>query len=953
MERFYFQFTLLFFLSVGHPFAFAKGSRWQELMNLVQHETRVIESATKRSPELNYRLLSLYSEKLKLIHEKNNKEFLSASQLNKGGPSKDSFFTETRSLYEKTKAFGLKLLADRPTAFLRSEILLTMSLNSRDFGKDHITEGYLLEVMKLLKGKKHPVLHHAETAIAEYYYNEKRYELAVQYYEKVIQDEQDDWLAKHYLNLSWCYLKSKNFEAAILSINNAYKLSKNLSYVSVREQVLENIGPFYVYSGKPLEGLAFYVNNEKEPLDHLLNLAKKTSDKGHRSETLKILNTAQELVSAKKLINYQEDVFHAYLDYYRHYGLFAEFNETSNKLVNFYHSVKTKKSTDIKLLQETIEKLSSLASFLQTKVSKDIKEDGGSYNQKELNLILNLFNQLISIDPIRTADYQYFQGETHFAVRNFLLAGEVYSIALKTSKTTGQTQLRQKVLHSFLALTALEEIPKDKNREFLILAYNEHIEFLPKHETTLKIYPKLFEIYRELKLDLKGAEVLKKYETSFPQDLKSQQGLMTKLIDDLIDRKDTKKIAYWIHEFKKGFLAFPDSLIVQTEVTLGNMLFLEYQAFAKAGRKLEAAEGFESIYKNDLYTNKIKSLSAYFASLIQLELAQTDLAYDWQIKSFNIMSKEDRLNKREEMASIAERFYFLQDFKSSFKLGTFYLKEFCSIKDKIEDRFYEISIATAIVENNPKDAIDIVDDFSICTSDPKLKENALTQVFNSFEKKHDLKKMKSFVHKFPIEILKQRYALFLKNLFWDKNQSHLRENILQEIAWLNEPGTHAWLQGIKIFDAAVLESNKLTDFVFLRDGEFNSALFNQDLSRYLLQIQKFRSKYEHLLSSEIQEVSISSALVFVNLYTNVAKKIKAFHPSGMNSETLKDFQAAMTQVAAAFEKSAQDFKRKTTLLVNNKLLLSPTYKMFAGLQNIEHPSSSAVSGLIMDMSFKD
>jgi hypothetical protein len=91
----------------------------------------------------------------------------------------------------------------------------------------------------------------------------------------------------------------------------------------------------------------------------------------------------------------------------------------------------------------------------------------------------------------------------------------------------------------------------------------------------------------------------------------------------------------------------------------------------------------------------------------------------------------------------------------------------------------------------------------------------------------------------------------------------------------------------------------------------------------------------------------------VNLYTNVAKKVKTIRPEGMNSETLKDFQAAMNQVASAFEKSSQDFRKKTRLLVNNKLLLSPSYKMFAGVQNIEHPSSSAVSGLMMDMNSKE
>ncbi len=953
MERFYFHFTILFFLSVGFPFALAKGNRWQELMKLVQHEIKVIESATNRGPELNYRLLELYSEKLKLIHEKNNKDFLNASQSKQSGASKESFFFETRNLYEKTKVFGLSLLSNKPSSNLRAEIMFTMSLNSRDFGKDHLTEAYLIEVMKILKGKKHPVLHHAETAIAEYYYNEKQYDLAVYYYEKVIQDEKDDWLAKHYLNLAWCYLKSKNFEKAIISINHAYKLSKNPSYVSVREQALENIGPFYVYSGRPIEGLHFYINNEKEPLEYILNLAKKTSEKGHKIETLKILNTAQDLVSSKGFIHYQEDVFHAYLDYYRHYGLSGDFNETSTKLVSFYKSQKSKKNSELKLIPETIDKLSSLASFLQTKVSKDIKEDGGSYNTKELIIILNLFNLLIVIDPSRTADYQFFQGETHFSVRNFLSAGEAYTLSLKTAKSSGHSQLMQKILHSFLALTASGEIPKEKNREFLILAYTEHIELLPKDETTLKIYPKLFEIYRELKQDLLAADVLKKFELAFPGELKNQQGLMTKLVDDLIDRKDTKKIAYWIHEFKKGFLKFPEPLIEQTEITLGNMLFLEYQGFAKAGKKIEAAHGFETIYKNDLYTNKIKSLSAYFASLIQLELAQTDLAYEWQLKSFEIMSKEDRLLKRVEFSSIAERFYFLQDFNSSFKLSAFYLKEFCHLKDKIQDRLFEISIATSIVEKDYKGTLKIVDDFSSCTTGPVFKENALAQVFNAFEKEHNFNQLKSFVRKYSFDFLKDRYSSFLSRSYWVHQDSSLGESMVKEMTWINSQESLSWVVNVKLLHSAAIESKKMLDIELLKEGEFNPTAFNQNLNNYLLSIQKFRSTFEHLLSSDIQEVSISSALVFVNLYTKVSAKLKTMRPLGMTDQTFKDFHRAMLGISSTFEKTSHDFRKKTTSLVHNKLLLSPSYKTFASLQNIEHPSSAAVSSLIMDKNFKD
>jgi tetratricopeptide (TPR) repeat protein len=172
-------------------------------------------------------MLELHSEKLKLIHEKNNKEFLEKSKLSNVTKDKESFFKETRAYYKVSKDFGLKILKDFPNSNIRPEVLFAMALNSRDYGLDHITEKYLLESISLVSDPHHSLRHHAETALADCYYNDKRYQDAVNYYERVVRKVQDEWLSKHYLNVSWCYLKIKEFDKAIVAIRKSYFLSKN------------------------------------------------------------------------------------------------------------------------------------------------------------------------------------------------------------------------------------------------------------------------------------------------------------------------------------------------------------------------------------------------------------------------------------------------------------------------------------------------------------------------------------------------------------------------------------------------------------------------------------------------------------------------------------------------------------------------------------------------------
>ena len=74
--------------------------RWTVLMNLVSKEIKILENAKNKGPELKYRILELYSERLKLLHEKNSKNFMEKSKTANVSQNKESFFKETREYYE-------------------------------------------------------------------------------------------------------------------------------------------------------------------------------------------------------------------------------------------------------------------------------------------------------------------------------------------------------------------------------------------------------------------------------------------------------------------------------------------------------------------------------------------------------------------------------------------------------------------------------------------------------------------------------------------------------------------------------------------------------------------------------------------------------------------------------------------------------------------------------------
>lgn len=945
---------LLLTISVASAAPVKKVDRWNELMKLVTTEMRILEGTKKKGPDLRYRMLELHSEILKLVHEKNNKEFLAKSMAGERRP-KEEYFKETRNYYQKTKDFGFAFLKEYPNTVHKPWVFFVLGLNSRDYGRDNVAEKYLLETISLVTDPHNSLRHHAETALADHYYNEKRFKDAITYYERAIRKTEDEWLTKHLFNLSWCYLKVHDFDKAIKAIQASYFKSKDKSYVNIRDQVLDNIGSFYVYASRPLEGLEFYLKHEKDPVPYLMPMGLKAMDKGHQKETEEILASVQELINKNKWVKYQEQLFHTYLDFYNHYKRFNDHEKTSGQLVKYYQKAEEfNKSADKKLKlpvemkEDAIEKMRTLAGFLQIKVAKDMKEDESDFNEAELANVLKFFEHLIVLDHTRKIEYYYFRAETYYSVRRWKDSAPSYVEAITEAKRTNERVIGRKAFDSLLALTGMEVLPKEENKKFLIFAYSEHIAFWPKDERSEQIYPKLFEIYHEMHDDIKASQVLATFYKNYPEHLKEQQKHMTRILDYFIEKKNTVKLAHWIHEMKAGFLSFSRETIEKAEITLGNILFLQYQDMAKKGQKLAAAKGFEEIYVHKLYTDKVKYQAAFFAAMVQLEMGETSKSYHWLELAHARMTDEEWKERRAEELKLTERMYRLQDFVTSFNMTKLHLKKFCHLKDDVQSRFYEIGIMTALVEDNAKVAEGMIRNFTSCINKPELSDKGLAQVYQYLEKKGDFHALRLFVKRHPVEPYITQYRYSLQKWYWEKSNLTLKDSILTEFRELKHEETSRWLKEMNLFENAKKDRDVLESYVIWDKPVFDGDAYNKALETYLLKVQDFKNKYQELTKSTQVDLAILATRHFSQIYLIVGDKIQSVKPKGMDAATTEAFSTAMKQVGKEFLGVSAQFEKNLAKALKDKETLTFGSRSIASVEDVENPVHSFFTGVTMD-----
>lgn len=919
---------ITFILSLS-SFAKSDVNRNKMLLKMISKEIRTIKKVRNRGPNLEYRLLELYTENLKIMKAIETDHFLKNRNAKL---KKKHFFSRSISLNKKVEKLGLKITKKWKNYRANAAIYYTLALNERDFNSSKKTERYLIKSLRVAQHGS-PIVHHIKTTLAEMYYNDKKYSKAVRLYKDVIKNLGDEWYAKHHYNYSWCLLKTKRISFALTEMLKAYKFSKNPRYVSVESQVLDAISIFYIQNNKIKEGTDFYISNVKGPAEYITKFSTRAQTTKKYEEVKKILDAGVQNALIKKQDSELVHYYNYQLEFYRTYKRTSKHLNTTKKLTGLF----TKGSLKDEKLEESVQKIKSYVGFLQIKLSKNKKISVEEYNKGLLISTLDYFNQLQIIDSKKKTEYIYFQGETLFSVGEFKRAYRKYAKTLEILKVTKQEELliakkakkkailswndkfAKKIINSLLAsLEKFEEYNLSDIR-YQTYVYSNHINIWPKDKKSQLIYPKLFSIYFKKKELKKAVTVIKNYNRNFPVDIKGQKGMFAKVFDHYVKLKDTDKITFWINEFNKGFLSFEPQYIRKATIILGSLLFKEIDLLIDSGKNQLALKEYNKIINNEQYPNKIITQATFRSALIHLKSLRTKSSYKLFAKSFKLDKSSELLKETSVINGAVNELALAQDFNRALSLSYKTIKAFCNKNYKEKNDLFKKSIQFSFIENNYK-AIKKLNRLAVkCKIKKDIARNIVKKQANLFTLQGNIKQLKSIKSIYPNAVTKKTLATLAENKYWfyvgEKQQSKAKK--MFNIMISNNSKSVTTIQRYEVL------KNKYskTSFEFTLT-KFDGQQFNNEIEAALSKVKRITKEIQVLQRSGHPMITPKLSILISKQYSTLVNQISSFRPFGFNKKESKMFSKQLVPLVDGLVAEQSNFYNSAKKTTEENMILS-------------------------------
>lgn len=918
---------ILFLLTFYSTSSFSEAGKEQEneatkkrskLMELINKEISTIKNNKYTGPELKHRLFELFSEKIKLIKENENLAFLKSDPKGVATNGKESYFKNSHEQYSFAQTFALKLIKDHPRYNRINEIYYALATNSRDYGTNEETEQFLkLSISTNAIDPK--TIYNAKTSLAEFYYNNKRYHDAISYYQDILKNSNNEWYGKHLYNASWCYLKERNFKKALELIKGSFETTKNKNFVSMREQIINAIGIFYIQADAIHEGIEFYQNNTSPSAPWLLTLATSSMNKNNFPLTYEILQAALKDTQKRKDPNMEMKVRLAELNIYRESKKDELYFETSNNIL----ALSKKNKIDTEDITIAINKIKEVAGFMQINLVKDKIKEEVKYIKDDYKKIMRYFDILSSLDKKNKNQYRYFQGETALSIHDYKTALNYYVRSVTNSKTIKDGgEVTRKSIEAMLSIIELANLKKQNEDAYAIFAFKNYVIFYPQSDKSQTIYQKLFSKYLELHDIKKAINTLLVYNYYYKDDEKIHREMLTQVLDIYIKEKNTDKLAFWINKIEKGYLNFSADYVQNSIAVLGGLLFDKYQTLEKLEKYAEAMKGYESIYHSRMYPKRTKAEAAYAIATLYQDQNKAKDSSSWLTKSLDIYESKDLLKVTSSLLALVKGYRLLQNFDLSSKFSGQILKRFCDENFPQKNDFYELITQNSITtDNNSTSLIKTEDEYKKCNIEKRfLEKNQLQNLEQLITSNNSNEITSYFKAHSDNEKLARSMGRFLKSKFW-RESSNQKEKTKAEIITMNEAIPALGLDGMFDQYNHVLEfRNKVQalKFEFSNLPKFDDEKYNFELEQYFSIITELNNEAMALSKKSIPEEIVLIREVLSIPYFSLVNSINSYTPQGVDNNYREGFKKGMRQITESLNsKGLQLDREKMTYLEKN------------------------------------
>ena len=892
--------------------------KWQKLLNLIENEINTIKKNKYSSVELDHRLFELYCEKIKILREQENQNLITSESQKIEKNGRDSFFKNSKNLATDAQYFAFTIIKNHPSYEKINEIYYALAINSRDFLESGETEGFLKFAIKYSK-ESDPTFYHSKTALAEYYYNNKKYVEAIDYYGDILKNKNNEWYSKHLYNASWCYLKARNFTKALDLIKQSFEASNNKKYISIKDQIISAIAIFYIQADQTNEGIHFFEKNTMPASPHLLSMAKSSMNKNSFSETEEILKSALKDAKTSKDKNLEMKVYLTQFEIYREAKKMDLFFETANKTLDL--------SSKYKLAQEDIDqavnKIKEVAGFMQINLVKDKQKEDVSYDKDNYHKIIRFFDILTILDSKNKNLYRYYQGETALSIHNYPEALRYYTKSIIQSKKMKDSgEITKKSLEAMLSTIEFSKIDKKVENEYLIFALKNYVLFYPTSEKSQTIYQKLFTKYFDTKKIKKSVNALLVYRRYYPQDEAIHREMLSQILNHYMQKKNTDSLAFWINKLEEGQFNFKKDYIENAIAILGNLLFEKFQLLEKNGEDSKAMIGYESIYETKKYPKKTKAQAAYAISALKVKHNDAKNSYKWLRRSLELFEVEDVRKQSSTILQLSKEYRLLQNFSISTELATQYLQKFCKEKIENKEQFFEL-VLTNLLHDDQSIAklLSFEDSIEKCNIERSFLNKKQFEVLSGLvfldQEKEVINYFKKHSHN---TLLHPVLSNYIKFKYWQSDEKQ-KNQYIKLFAELDQDSKELNLSSISNLhdkNRDLVERITKLEFKFSSPEKFNEELYNNELEQYFSIISSLSKEAIQISKSNSSEENIFLNNSLSIPYFKLIKAIKNYQPKGVENKYLEGFKQGMSQIIESLNaKGLQIDHEKMSFLEKN------------------------------------
>ena len=306
------------------------GSRRGQIIKIIDSELKEIAkvlgfTGEKERPKLLVKMSELYQEKARLLREEENIAFLKIPSRKRSSRVKTKMFKRSENFYKKSAATARLILRKYPRAEEISKAYYILAFFYYDRKKNNQAKRYFKLALKSSVTKS-KIRAHAERALGELYFEDRKYKDAIKLYEDGLENHQASSRTKMLFNLAWSHWKVDVKKKAISRMKEVIELSKQEKYVDYRKQAIESLVQFYVNTN-PQEGIAYFESIDESFFENLVAMA---TDKSTNKDLRKfLLESAIELVSDPKG---KAKVYIGLLDYYGSINHYSKHLKTAKKI---------------------------------------------------------------------------------------------------------------------------------------------------------------------------------------------------------------------------------------------------------------------------------------------------------------------------------------------------------------------------------------------------------------------------------------------------------------------------------------------------------------------------------------------------------------------------------------------------------------------------------------------